>query len=64
MNEIELRKLHAAVSKEYDIGDYNEFKSKMGTKEDRKKFFDAMLVENFDLGDNIILVMNQNMPVL
>jgi hypothetical protein len=51
MNEIELRKLHAAVSKEYDIGDYNEFKSKMGTKEDRKKFFDAMLVENFDLGD-------------
>jgi hypothetical protein len=51
MNEDNLKKLHTEISKVYDIGNYDEFKSKMGTKELRKKFFDAMSAENFDLGD-------------
>lgn len=51
MNESNLKKLHTEVSKVYDIGNYNDFKLKMGTKELRKKFFDAMSAENFDLGD-------------
>lgn len=51
MNEDNLKKLHTEISKVYDIGNYDEFKSKMGTKDLRKKFFDAMSAENFDLGD-------------
>jgi hypothetical protein len=51
MNEIELHKLYDVVSKEFDIGDFESFKTHMSTTDDRKKFYDMVMDEGFDLGD-------------
>lgn len=50
MDEKELKKLYQAVSSQLDIGDYDTFRGKMQTSEDRKRFYDAVGVEDFDLG--------------
>lgn len=46
----ELQKLYDAVSKHYDIGDLETFKSKMATPEQRRSFYDKISSEGFDLG--------------
>lgn len=47
----ELDKLYSGVSSQFDIGDIETFKSKMKTPEDRKRFYDAVSENGFDLGD-------------
>jgi hypothetical protein len=49
MNEIELKKLWDALQTKFDVGTFDEFKSKMATPEMRKKFYDAAS-SKFDLG--------------
>jgi hypothetical protein len=51
MEEKDLQKLHSAVSTKFDIGDYDAFKSKMQTPEQRKSFYDKVSERGFDLGD-------------
>lgn len=51
MDEKELQLLYAAMSKQFDVGDYNTFRTKMQTTEDRKKFYDAVSSKGFDLGN-------------
>lgn len=53
VNETELQKLYNVVSNDgFDIGDFDQFKSKMSTPEDRGKFFTVAKNEGFDLGDS------------
>ena len=47
----ELQKLYDAVSAEFNVGSFEEFSSRMATSEDRKKFYNAVSAEGFDLGD-------------
>lgn len=47
----ELEKLYNAVSSEFDIGDYDSFKSKMSTPDDRRRFYDSVSKNGLDLGD-------------
>jgi len=51
MDEKELQALYNAMSNKFDVGDYNAFKSKMQTTEQRKSFYDAVGKHGFDLGD-------------
>ena len=51
MDEKELQRLYDAMSGKFDIGDFGSFKSKMQTSDDRKRFYDAIGSEGFDLGD-------------
>jgi len=51
MDEKELEALHKALSQQFDIGDYDTFKSKMQTPDDRKNFYNAVGEKGFDLGD-------------
>jgi len=46
-----LQNLYSAVSNKLDIGDYDSFKSKMQTPENRKRFYNAVSDKGFDLGD-------------
>lgn len=46
----ELQKLYNAVSSNFDIGTYDQFKGKMQTPEDRRKFYDVVSSQ-FDIGD-------------
>jgi len=47
-----LRKLYDGVSSEYEIGDFNTFKTKMGNPNSRKKFYDFVSSGNkLDIGD-------------
>lgn len=50
-NDNDLDKLYKVVSDKFDIGDFDTFKSKMTTPEDRKKFYDVVGSKGFDLGD-------------
>ena len=47
----DLRKLYDSVSNEYDVGDYESFRAKMKTSDDRKSFYDVIAKNGFDLGD-------------
>lgn len=47
----ELEKLYGAVSSKFDIGTKEEFTSKMGDVESRKRFYDSVSGKGFDLGD-------------
>jgi len=49
MNEIELKKLYEKISIKYDIGTFDEFKSKMQTVEQRKSFYDV-ISKKFNIG--------------
>lgn len=51
INEQELEKLYNAVSSEFDIGDIGTFKNKMQNVEDRKRFYDVVNAQGFDIGD-------------
>lgn len=46
----ELEKLYAAVSQNFDIGSLEDFKAKMSTQEDRRRFYDVVS-QRFDIGD-------------
>lgn len=46
-----LGSLYGAVSQKFDIGSEADFRAKMQTTEDRKKFYDAVSGKGFDLGD-------------
>jgi len=50
MDEKELERLYNAVNSKFDIGDYNTFRTRMQTPEDRKKFYDVVGSKGFDLG--------------
>src|SRR5690606_5565989 len=50
-NGNDLEKLYKAVSEKFDIGDFDTFSSKMKTKEDRLRFYNAVSERGFDLGD-------------
>ena len=50
MNEQQLRKLYDALSIRYDIGTWNEFKSKMMTVDQRKNFYNA-ISKVYNIGD-------------
>lgn len=50
MNEQELRKLFDAVSVKYNVGTWEQFKSKMQTVEQRKSFYNA-ISNKFNIGD-------------
>ena len=50
MDEKELQRLYNAVNSKFDIGDYNTFRTRMQTPEDRKKFYDVVGSKGFDLG--------------
>ena len=41
MDEKELKLLWESLSKDFDIGEFDYFKSKMSDKSGRKKFYDA-----------------------
>lgn len=45
-----LKRLWNALQGNLDVGTYEEFKSHMTTPELRKKFYDAVTAENFDIG--------------
>lgn len=47
----ELEKLYKAVSAQFDIGDFETFKSKMTTPDQRRSFYDKVGAQGFDLGD-------------
>lgn len=49
--EKDLQSLYGAVSNKFDVGTYDEFKSKMDTPEKRKSFYDVVSSNGFDLGD-------------
>lgn len=51
MDEKELELLFNAMSKQFDVGNWETFKSKMTNTESRKKFYDAISNEGLDLGD-------------
>jgi len=51
MDEKELQRLYNAVNSKFDIGDYNTFRTRMQTPEDRKKFYDVVGSKGFDLGE-------------
>lgn len=51
MDEKELQNLYNSLSKHFDIGNYDTFKSKMQTPEQRKGFYDVVGKNGFDLGD-------------
>ena len=50
-NGNDLEKLYKTVSEKFDIGDFDTFSSKMKTKEDRLRFYNAVSERGFDLGD-------------
>lgn len=43
--------LYEGISKEFNIGSFMEFESKMKTPEDRKKFYNALDEQGYSLGD-------------
>ena len=49
MNEIELKKLYEKISIKFNIGTFDEFKSKMQTVEQRKSFYDV-ISKKFNIG--------------
>jgi hypothetical protein len=51
VNKDVLLKLYNVISTKFNIGTFEEFTSKMMTKEQRKKFFDVVQSKNFDIGD-------------
>jgi hypothetical protein len=51
MDEKELQALYNAMSKTLDIGGYDQFKAKMQTTDDRKRFYDVVGQNGFDLGN-------------
>jgi hypothetical protein len=51
MDEKELEALYKAMSEKFDIGEYDTFKTRMQTPDDRKKFYNAIGEQGFDLGD-------------
>ncbi len=51
MDEKELQALYNAMSPRFDVGDWDTFRSKMSTSEQRKSFYDAVGQHGFDLGD-------------
>ena len=51
MNENNLKKLWVAVSKKFDVDDYESFKSRMSTPEQRKRFYKLVMSKGYDLGD-------------
>lgn len=51
MDEKELKKLYDAMSSQFDVGDFNQFRSKMQTTDDRKRFYDKISAEGMDIGD-------------
>ena len=51
MDEKELQALYNAMSKQFDVGDWNSFKGKMQTTDQRKNFYDAINKNGYDLGD-------------
>lgn len=50
MNEENLKKLYESLSQDYDLGEFDAFKSGMEDPEKRKKAFDAAS-QKFDVGD-------------
>lgn len=46
-----LERLYGAVSAQFDIGTFEEFRAKMNTPEDRRRFYDAVDANGFDLGN-------------
>ena len=51
MDEKELQRLYNAINPKFDIGDFNTFRNKMQTPDNRKKFYDAVSSNGFDLGE-------------
>lgn len=51
MDEKQLELLYKAMSSRFDVGDWNTFRSKMQTPEQRKSFYTAVGGNGFDLGD-------------
>lgn len=51
MDEKQLQALYNSVSQHFDIGSYDDFKSRMQTPEQRKSFYDVVGNKGFDLGD-------------
>ncbi len=51
MDEKELQKLYGAVSKHFNVGEYNSFRTKMSTPEQRKSFYNTVTSKGFDIGD-------------
>lgn len=51
MDEKELEALYKTISNIFDVGNYDTFKSKMQTPDDRKRFYNAVGEKGFDLGD-------------
>ena len=51
MDEKELQRLYNAVNSKFDIGGYDDFRTRMQTPEDRKKFYDVVGSKGFDLGE-------------
>jgi len=50
INTAELQSLYGAVSTKFEVGTFDEFASKMDTKEKRQKFYNAAS-DKFDIGD-------------
>lgn len=51
MDEKELQALYNAMSNKFDVGDYQQFRSRMQTTDDRKRFYDVVSQKGFDIGD-------------
>ena len=51
MDEKELQALYNAMSKQFNVGNFDAFKNKMQTPEQRKSFYDAVGKNGYDLGD-------------
>jgi hypothetical protein len=49
--EQDIQSLYNSVSNKFDIGTFDEFKSKMKTEEQRKSFYDIVSSKGYDLGD-------------
>lgn len=47
----DLKKLYDAVSQKFDVGSEMDFRMKMATTTDRKKFYDTVSAKGFELGD-------------
>jgi len=49
--EQDIQSLYNSVSNKFDIGTFDEFKSKMKTEEQRKSFYDIVSSKGYDLGN-------------
>lgn len=52
MNEIELKNLWDSLQSKYDVGTFEEFKTKMSDAARRKNFFNIMTKKGVNLGDS------------